>query len=112
MLRLISHSEFVQDTTDDFDWIFQAGIHASSGPAFDISYQSLYGNYHLFLFHHLHSGTCHLRFIMFFLSIKFTFSLVSCNKIAFEKNDIMYLLAHTYSCVHLASYARGYCNTG
>ena len=45
---------------------------------------------------------------MFYLSIKFTFSLVSCNKIAYEKNDIMYLLAHTYSCVHLASYARGY----
>ena len=49
---------------------------------------------------------------MFYLSIKFTFRLVSCNKIAFEKNDIMYLLAHTYSCVHLASYARGYGNAG
>ena len=53
-----------------------------------------------------------LRWFFYNFAMKFAFSFVSCTKIAFEKNDIMYLLAHTYSCVHLASYARGYGNAG
>ena len=43
------HCGFHQDSTDDFDWVFQAGGNKKYGPDYDVTYQSQHGGKLLFV---------------------------------------------------------------